>query len=60
MCLHTEHLEKCKGAIPHFWAKITPNLTILAKSHFWAKIVLFLNKNPLFPFFCTFLDALLT
>jgi len=33
---YTGHLEKCEGAIPHFWAKFAQNRTILAK--FWAKI----------------------
>jgi len=36
-CLSTGHLEKCEGAIPHFWAKITPNCT---KSHYFSKIAL--------------------
>jgi len=34
---YVRHLEKCKGAIPHFWAKIAPNRTILAKSHYFAR-----------------------
>jgi len=30
----TGHLEKCKGAIPYFWAKNAPDHTILAKLRF--------------------------
>jgi len=41
------HLEKCEGAIPHFWAKIAPNRTILAKSHYYELF----GQNPLFHTF---------
>jgi len=41
------HLEKCEDVIPHFWAKIAQNHTILAKLHYYE---LFGKK----PFFHTF------
>jgi len=41
------HMEKCTGAIPHFWTKITPNRTILTKLRYDELF----GKN-LFHFFC--------
>jgi len=29
--IYPGHLKKCEGALPHFWAKITPNDTIFSK-----------------------------
>jgi len=37
-------LEKCEGVIPHFWTKIAPNHTILAKLHHYKLF----GQNPLF------------
>jgi len=43
----TGHLEKCDGAILHFWAKIALFALVLAKSHFSA----LLGENRTFSHF---------
>jgi len=53
------HLGKCMGANLHFWSKITPNHTILAKLHIYGLLTkiaqyIFCTFGPKLCFFDTF------